>query len=92
MFKYVCKELGCGAVLRRVVTQITTDTTEAAGGTLLYKTTSVGAKHYFVNLRHSMALDGAGMNIILEQAVRTTSIYKWKAHIVKIVGTRMTSY
>ena len=60
--------MGCGAVLRRVVTQITTDTTEAAG-TLLFKTTSARAKHYFVNLRHSMALDGAGMNIILEQAV-----------------------
>ena len=90
MFKYVCKELGCGAVLRRVVTQITTDTTKAAAGTLLYKTTSVGAKHYFVNLRHSMALDGAGMNIILEQAA--ISNYELKAHIVNMVGTRMTSY
>ena len=40
-----------------------------------------------------MALDGAGTNIILEQAaIRTTRIYKWKAHIVKIVGARMTSY
>lgn len=82
MFKIICKELGSGAVLRRVVTQITTDKAEAAGTLLLKQPAWVQNTS-----DNSMALDGAGMIIILEQAaIKTTRIYKWKAHIMKIVG------